>query len=53
MKITHQNIAIIHTRLRIDAAYQYHTNRIMGQGDEEVGDVSAGIMQYLPVVGLE
>ena len=41
MKITHQNIATIHTRLRIDAAH--HTNRIMSQGDEEVSDVSAGI----------
>ena len=35
MKITHQNIAIVHTYLGIDAAH--HTNRIMGQGDEEVG----------------
>ena len=51
MKITHQNITTIHTHLRVDVAY--HTNRIMGQGDEEVSDVSAGIREYLPVVGLE
>ena len=39
MKITHQNIIdIIHTQLRIDAAH--HTNRMMDQGDEVVGDVS-------------
>ena len=38
MKITHQNITIIHTHLRIDAAH--YTNRIMSQGDEEVGDLS-------------
>ena len=53
MIITHQNItiSIIHTHLRIDAAH--HTNHIMSQGDEEVGDVSAEIREYLPVVGLE
>ena len=31
-------ISVIRTHLRVDAAH--HTNRIMGQGDEEVGDVS-------------
>ena len=41
MFIVLQIAAIIHTHLRIDAAH--HTNRIMGQGDEEVGNVFAGI----------